>query len=73
MADTTAQTTRIHLGTSMDGDPIHSGNFVGWKGDMEESGKAVGTRDGMLLIDVYDSNTGETSQITRSAKRCWVE
>ena len=58
---------------SMDGQPIKVGDFVGFKSGIEQGGKVVAIKNGMLTIAVYDSNTGESNNTVQPARRCWLE
>jgi hypothetical protein len=57
----------------MDGNEISIYDYVGFKDDVEQSGRVVGFQSGQLLVDVYDSTTSETSRRTLNPRRVWLE
>lgn len=52
---------------------VHVGDEVGFKEDYEDSGTIVKIKGQWLDIEVYDSNTCDTSIVTKHQDNCWIE
>lgn len=58
---------------TVEGQTVTLGDFIGFKSDIEQSGRLVGIRGTDLVLSVYDSVTGDRHQVTQPASRCWKE
>lgn len=57
----------------LEGHATYAGDFVGFKDDIEQSGKAKAIKDGYLVISMWDSEAGERYDIEKPARQCWFE
>lgn len=57
----------------IDGGIAKIGDFVGFKSDIEQSGKLKAINGNELMISVYDSVSGERYDVHHNARRCWLE
>ena len=61
----------------MDGNSVKVGDFVGFKpaGGTETYGRVrkIDYTYGALIVDVWDSNTGEDTRTMVIASECWKE
>ena len=58
---------------TVEGQTVTIGDFIGFKNDIEQSGRLVDIRGTDLVLSVYDSMTGDRHQVTQPASRCWKE
>ena len=58
---------------TVEGQPVTIGDFIGFKDDIEQSGRLVDIRGTDFVLSVYDSMTGDRHQVTQPASRCWKE
>ena len=58
---------------TVEGQTVAIGDFIGFKNDIEQSGRLVDIRGTDLVLSVYDSVTGDRHQVTQPASRCWKE
>jgi hypothetical protein len=58
---------------TVEGQTVAIGDFIGFKNDIEQSGRLVDIRGTYLVLSVYDSMTGDRHQVTQPASRCWKE
>ena len=54
-------------------DNFKVGSNVGFKADYEEYGTVVKIKGSTLFVEVYDSNTGDTSVLEVEKYRAWLE
>ncbi len=52
---------------------IKTGSFVGFKDDIEQTGKCIAVKGNWITLSVYNSVTGERDEITKHRSQCWVE
>jgi len=67
------QEERRYLGRDLEGNMIHTGDFIGWKEDYEESGKVIGRRGKEFKVEKWDSNTCESSIAWVRMSDAWFE
>lgn len=54
-------------------DTVDIGDFVGFKDDLEDSGKLVRIEGRTLIVSVYDCDTGDRYERHVDANRAWKE
>ena len=59
--------------TIMDGDKVSVGDFIGFKNDIEMTGRVVEIKHREIVASVYDSVTGERTNWSLDPSRCWAE
>ena len=64
---------KVLLGKDSEGKEVFKGDSIGWKDDTEICGIAVGKNSNEFKVEVYDSNTCETSTIFVEKSRTWSE
>lgn len=57
----------------MDGNIIGINDFVGFKDDIEMSGRITAIEDGLITVSVFDSNTGERHSVHKRPRHLWLE
>ena len=57
----------------MDGTEVHVGDFVGWKDDIEQSGRVRAFGPTTVQIVAWDSVRGEHYECQKSQNRVWFE
>lgn len=58
---------------TIDGKPVHKGDWVCFKADIETYGKAIEVRGTDIVLEMRDSTTEETWTTQEPIKRCWIE
>lgn len=61
------------MARDMDGNGLRVGQRVGFKDDVEQSGKITRITGEMVTLSVWDSTRGCDSSRTISCRRVWVE
>jgi hypothetical protein len=64
----TMQTTIL-----VDGQDAKIGDFIGFKTGIERCGKLIAIKGSMLILSVYDSETGDRHEVVQDVRRCWKE
>jgi hypothetical protein len=61
------------MAKDMDGNVIKVGDHVGYKDDVEKSGKVVRVTGEMVRLECWNSVTGEKFELSKPASRVWQE
>lgn len=57
----------------MDGNTIGINDIVGFKDDIEMSGRITAITDGAVTLSVYDSETGDRYPVQKRPRALWLE